>query len=79
MDELYKRWLQIPELRRFFADETVLKRVRALQRQYFINLTEGEYGAAYLAHRLRIREVHKRIGLAPHWYMGPSAVERSCH
>jgi len=70
MDELYARWLQIPELRRFFPDDSSLARVKALQRQYFISLTEGEYGAAYLASRLRIGAVHMRIGLAPHWFMG---------
>src|SRR5688500_14689332 len=54
MDQLYPRWLQFPELKRFFPDDAVLTRVKRLQRQYFISLTEGEYGAAYLASRLRV-------------------------
>ena len=74
MDELYARWLQFPELRRFFPDNSVLARVKALQRQYFISLTEGAYGAEYAAHRLRIGAVHKRVGLAPEWYMGAYSI-----
>lgn len=70
MDELYRRWLHMPELQRFFPNDTILRRVKALQRQYFISLTEGEYGAAYLAYRLQIGRVHQRIGLSPRWYMG---------
>jgi len=70
MDELYARWLQFPELRRFFTDDSVLGRVKALQRQYFISLTGGEYGAGYLACRLQVGTVHERIGVAPEWFMG---------
>ncbi len=74
MDELYARWLQFPELRRFFPDDAVLARVKGLQREYFISLTGGEYGASYLAHRLRVGEVHKRIGLTPEWFMGAFSI-----
>lgn len=74
MDELYARWLQFPELRRFFPDDSVLVRVKALQRRYFISLTGGEYGAAYLAYRLRVGAVHKRIGLIPEWFMGAYSI-----
>jgi rsbT co-antagonist protein RsbR len=74
MDELYARWLQFPQLRRFFPDDSALARVKALQRQYFISLTHGEYGAAYLASRLRVGAVHKRIGLTPEWFMGAYSI-----
>jgi rsbT co-antagonist protein RsbR len=73
-DELYARWLQFPELKRFFPDDAVLARVKALQRKYFISLTAGEYGAAYLVQRLRIGTVHKRIGLTPEWFMGAYSI-----
>lgn len=70
MHELYARWMQFPEVSRFFSDASVLVRVKALQRQYFVSLTQGEYGAAYLDSRLRVGAVHKRIGLTPEWFMG---------
>ena len=74
MDELYGRWLQFPEVKRFFPDQSTLSRVKALQRQYFISLTGGEYGAGYLAHRMQVGAVHKRIGLAPEWFMGAFSI-----
>jgi len=70
MDQLYERWLQFPELRQFFIDENTLKRVKLLQKQYFIKLTSGEYGMNYLKDRLHIGLAHRHIGLAPRWYMG---------
>jgi len=74
MDELYGRWLQFPELKRFFPEAATLSRVKALQRQYFVSLTGGEYDAAYLAHRLRVGAVHKKIGLTPEWVMGAFSI-----
>ena len=58
------------ETRAFFPDEATLRRVKALQRAYFLQLTQGDYGAAYLAHRFHIGQVHQQIGLEPRWYMG---------
>lgn len=74
MEELYRRWLQIDELKSFFADDAMLTRVKGLQKAYFISLTEGDYGSSYLAHRLHIGQVHRRIGLSPRWYMASYAV-----
>lgn len=65
MEQLYERWLQFPELRSFFTDETTLARVKGLQKQYFIRLTSGEYNMEYLEDRLRIGRTHRHIGLAP--------------
>lgn len=74
MDELYARWLRAEEVRRFFADRRLLDRVKSLQREYFIRLTGGDYGVAYLHDRLRIGGVHHRIGLSPRWYMGAYSI-----
>ena len=74
MEELYGRWLQFPELKRFFPEAATLSRVKAMQRQYFVSLTGGEYDAAYLAHRLRVGAVHKKIGLTPEWFMGAFSI-----
>jgi rsbT co-antagonist protein RsbR len=74
MSELYARWLRFPHVKEFFRDPGRLTRVKDLQRRYFIRLTSGEYGAAYLADRLRIGTVHRRVGLTPRWYMGAYSV-----
>jgi rsbT co-antagonist protein RsbR len=74
MEELYSRWLQFEELRAFFREPGRLARVKAMQREYFIRLTSGEYGADYLENRLRIGAVHRRVGLSPQWYMGAYSI-----
>jgi rsbT co-antagonist protein RsbR len=48
----------------------MLERVKRLQKDYFLRLTQGEYGADYVANRLKIGTVHERINLAPTWYLG---------
>ncbi len=74
MDELYARWLKFDELRTFFSEPGRLARVKQLQRQYFIRLTSGNYGADYLEDRLRIGLVHRQVGLSPRWYMGAYSI-----
>jgi hypothetical protein len=74
MDDLYARWLQVPELRAHFDSPERLARVKALQRRYFIRLTQGEYGQSYFEDRLNIGRVHRRIGLEPRWYMGAYSI-----
>jgi rsbT co-antagonist protein RsbR len=48
----------------------VLERVKTLQKDYFLRLTEGNYDKDYVANRLRIGTVHERINLRPKWYLG---------
>lgn len=74
MEKLYEHFLSFEETSRFFADTNVLNRVKTLQGDYFRALTQGEYGAAYLANRLHIGRVHQLIGLEPRWYMGAYAI-----
>jgi rsbT co-antagonist protein RsbR len=70
IDDLYRHFLSFEDTRAFFQDPKVLERVKRMQRDYFIRLTEGDYGADYVANRLRIGTVHERIKLAPKWYLG---------
>jgi rsbT co-antagonist protein RsbR len=70
VEDLYRQFLSFDETRAFFPDEATLRRVKALQRAYFLQLTQGHYSEAYLANRLHIGQVHQRIGLEPRWYMG---------
>jgi rsbT co-antagonist protein RsbR len=70
IEEFYRHILSFEETKTFFRDPEVLERVKRLQKDYFLRLTEGEYGAEYVANRLRIGTVHERINLAPKWYLG---------
>src|SRR5262249_38613269 len=70
IDELYAHFLAFEEARAFFKDAQLLERVKAMQKQYFIRLTEGNYDREYVEERLRIGAVHGRIGLDTKWYLG---------
>ena len=74
VEGLYHQLLQFEETRAFFPDAVTLNHVKALQKQYFLELTQGDYGEAYLANRLHIGRVHQQIGLAPRWYMGAYSI-----
>lgn len=70
INELYDHFLAFEETRQFFKDPQLLARVKALQKEYFIRLTQGNYDREYVENRLKIGEVHARIGLETKWYLG---------
>ena len=74
VEGLYRQFLRFEETKAFFPDEATLNRVKTLQKAYFLGLTQGDYGEAYLANRLHIGRVHQRIGLLPRWYMGAHSI-----
>jgi rsbT co-antagonist protein RsbR len=70
IEDLYKHFLSFEETKAFFRDPKMLERVKRLQKEYFLRLTEGNYDADYVANRLKIGTVHEHINLAPKWYLG---------
>lgn len=70
VEGLYELLLGHPDSRQFFADEVVIRRVKNLQRQYFLGLFAGRCDQAYTQDRLRVGAAHERIGLDPKWYIG---------
>ncbi|MES2296955.1 MAG: EAL domain-containing protein [Pseudomonadota bacterium] len=69
-DAFYAHLLRFPEMRSLLNDAATVERLKRAQARYFAELSAGDYGADYVRKRLRIGQVHQRIGLAPHWYMG---------
>ena len=70
VEDFYKLLLSHLETRRLFSDEGVVRRVKRLQRAYFLGLFEGRCDVAYVTDRLRVGAAHERIGMAPKWYIG---------
>jgi signal transduction histidine kinase len=70
IEALYHHLLSFPETERFFANPATLERVKRLQVQYFLRLTEGSYEADYVEGRLKIGAAHERIGLDVKHYLG---------
>ncbi len=70
VDEFYSHLLDTGELRPFLADPATVKRLKLAQKRYLLSLTQGTYDESYGDSRLRIGQVHERIGLDPQWYLG---------
>jgi signal transduction histidine kinase len=70
----YRHLLQFDETRRLLSDELITTRLLAAQRRYLLELVGGQYGPDYQAGRLKIGQVHERIGLKPQWYLGAYAL-----
>lgn len=73
-DELIKslneHFKKFDESSQIFDNPQVLERVKILQKEYFLRLTEGDYNSAYIEERLNVGSVHATIGLDVKWYLG---------
>jgi rsbT co-antagonist protein RsbR len=70
IEDFYKHFMSFDETRAFFQDPATLTHVKQLQKEYFLRLTNGKYGADYVANRLNVGLVHQRIKLDVKWYLG---------
>jgi rsbT co-antagonist protein RsbR len=70
IDAFYAHLLKFPDTKAFFSNPTTLERVKRLQLQYFLRLTQGQYDASYVEERLKIGAVHEKIGLDVKYYLG---------
>ena len=70
VDKFYELLLAHPETQIFFPDDATVRRVKRLQRDYFLGMFSGKIDAQYVENRLRVGAAHERIGLAPKWYLG---------
>jgi len=69
-EAFYTHLRRFPELDALLGDEAKRERLKAAQSAYFSRLTDGEYGAEYVEHRLHVGLAHQRVGLKPKWYVG---------
>ncbi|OIQ98667.1 phytochrome-like protein cph2 [mine drainage metagenome] len=70
IDSFYQHLYSFPALQKLLPDESTINRLKAVQRQYFMRLTAGDYGDDYVLDRLRVGYAHQRVGLEPKWYTG---------
>lgn len=73
VDALYQLLLGHSGSQAFLRDATVVARLKALQKAYFLGLFSGVCDLDYVAERLRVGLTHERIGLSPKWYIGAYA------
>lgn len=70
VEDFYGLLLSHAESRRYFPDAETIRRVKRLQRDYFVQLFDGQCDMNYVENRFRVGAAHERIGMAPHWYIG---------
>ncbi len=70
IDDFYQHLLSFEDASAFFSDPRTLERVKNMQKEYFLRLTQGNYDLAYSENRLRIGAIHERIGLPVKSYLG---------
>lgn len=68
--QFYEHMMTFSAPRKFFADAQAIARVKAMQRDYLLEICVGEFEEEYFERRLQIGVVHERIGLLPKWYIG---------
>ena len=69
-ERFYQHLQADPHTAGFLKDAGQLKHLKKLQAEYFLQLLDGDFGAAYFEGRLRVGLAHQRIGLTPVWYLG---------
>lgn len=70
VDKLYAHLLKFEEARMFLDDADTLKRLKAAQKRYFLELTSGSYDKGYYENRIKVGITHQRMGIPPRLYMG---------
>ena len=70
----YRHLLSFAGTRGLLVDSDVKDRLLHKQRQYLTSLGDDGPDPDYATDRLRIGEVHERIGLEPRWYLGAYAL-----
>ncbi len=70
VDDFYAHLLAFDETRAVLGSEAQIRRLKALQRAYFLRLIDGGFDAEYFDSRLRVGAAHARIDLQPQWYLG---------
>jgi rsbT co-antagonist protein RsbR len=70
VEDFYALLLGHPETREILREDALVRRLKVLQRDYFLGLFGGKCDLAYVEDRLRVGAAHERIGLSPKWYIG---------
>jgi diguanylate cyclase (GGDEF)-like protein len=70
IDSFFQHLYSFPEFQKLLPDEATINRLKAVQSEYFMRLTAGDYGDNYVLDRLRVGYAHQRAGLKAKWHTG---------
>ncbi|GLP95480.1 GGDEF domain-containing protein [Paraferrimonas sedimenticola] len=69
VNDFYLAQTQQPEISLIIGDKDTLSRLHGAMRRYVTELFSGDYDGEYVSSRLKIGQVHHRIGVSPKLYL----------
>ncbi|KZS45622.1 hypothetical protein AWU65_06710 [Paenibacillus glucanolyticus] len=68
-DAFYQSVVDVDKLRDIIVQHSTIERLKQTLKDHLLEIFNGEINEAYVEKRLRIAEVHKRVGLETKWYL----------
>lgn len=68
-DQFYNSVLGVNKLEAIILEHSSIERLKTTLREHIIEIFDGKVDDEYIAKRLKIANIHKRVGLEPKWYL----------
>ncbi|AIQ49571.1 hypothetical protein R70723_29625 [Paenibacillus sp. FSL R7-0273] len=68
-DQFYNTVLGVDKLERIILEHSSIERLKRTLKLHIIEIFDGNVDEQYIAKRLTIAKIHKRVGLEPKWYL----------
>ncbi|WP_019908222.1 globin-coupled sensor protein [Paenibacillus sp. HW567] len=68
-DQFYNTVLGVSKLEAIILEHSSIERLKKTLREHIIEIFNGDINEQYIAKRLAIAKIHKRVGLEPKWYL----------
>lgn len=68
-DQFYNTVLGVSKLEAIILEHSSVERLKKTLREHIIEIFDGNLNEQYIAKRLAIANIHKRVGLEPKWYL----------
>lgn len=65
----YQSVLDVPKLQEIIVKYSSVERLKATLQEHLLDMFSGNIDQEFIAKRLKIAKVHKRVGLEPKWYL----------
>lgn len=66
----YDRVLVVPNLREIILKHSTVDRLKHTLRTHFMEMFDGNINEEYIQKRIKVAQMHYKIGLEPKWYIG---------
>lgn len=68
-EQFYNTVLGVNKLEAIILEHSSIERLKRTLKQHIIEIFDGNVDEQYIAKRLNIAKIHKRVGLEPKWYL----------